>query len=53
LQHGNTLEAEMGSAAFGALSLEVALTLEREPYHRRVLAIAARAAATVEMRVQP
>jgi ubiquinone/menaquinone biosynthesis C-methylase UbiE len=53
MQHADVLESEMGADAFGALSLEVALTLERKPYRRRVLAIAARAAATVEMREQP
>jgi hypothetical protein len=36
------LVREMGEAAFGALSLELALTLDRQPYRRRVLACATR-----------
>ncbi len=36
------LVAEMGEAAFGALSLELMLTLERKPYRRRVLVCATR-----------
>lgn len=42
LQHADVLEREMGSDAYAALSLEVALTLERKPYRRRVMAIATR-----------
>lgn len=34
------LTKEMGEAAFGALSAEMSLTLERKPYRRRVLAVA-------------
>lgn len=37
-----TLEREMGADAFGVLSLEVSLSLERRPYPRRVLAVATR-----------
>jgi ubiquinone/menaquinone biosynthesis C-methylase UbiE len=40
LQHADALEREMGSDAYAALSLEVALTLERKPYRRRVMAVA-------------
>jgi SAM-dependent methyltransferase len=35
-----TLAAELGEAAFGALAFEMSLTLERELYKRRVLAVA-------------
>ena len=43
LDQGSVLEREMGVEGFGALSLEGALTLEREPYRRRVRAIATHA----------
>ena len=36
------LENEMGTEAYGSLLLEVAITLERKPYRRRVSAIADR-----------
>jgi ubiquinone/menaquinone biosynthesis C-methylase UbiE len=38
------LTQEMGEAAVGALSLEMALTLDRKPYRRRVLAVATKPA---------
>jgi SAM-dependent methyltransferase len=34
------LVAELGDAAFGALALEMTLTLQNQPYRRRVLAVA-------------
>jgi SAM-dependent methyltransferase len=42
LDHAEILEREMGATAYGSLALEVALTLQRRPYPRRVLAIATR-----------
>ena len=36
------LTAEMGADAFGSLAIEVALTLERKPYRRRVVVTARR-----------
>ena len=42
LANAITLEREMGEHGFSALSVEVAMTLERRPYRRRVRAIAIR-----------
>jgi SAM-dependent methyltransferase len=42
LDGADVLEREMGASAYGSLALEVALTLERGPYRRRVLAVATR-----------
>jgi ubiquinone/menaquinone biosynthesis C-methylase UbiE len=42
LANAMTLDREMGEAGYAALSAEVAVTLERSPYRRRVLAIAIR-----------
>lgn len=42
LDHAELLESEMGVDAYGALALEVAVTLERRPYRRRVLILATR-----------
>lgn len=42
LESSVALEREMGAEAFGALALEVALTLERQPYRRRVTVVATR-----------
>ena len=40
------LTAEMGADAYGALALEVALTLEHKPYRRRVVVTATRRASS-------
>jgi ubiquinone/menaquinone biosynthesis C-methylase UbiE len=42
LDHAEDLRREMGDAGYGSLALEVALTLERRPYARRVLITATR-----------
>jgi SAM-dependent methyltransferase len=42
LANAMVLEREMGEPAFAAVSTELAITLERTPYRRRVLAIATR-----------
>ena len=42
IESAAALTAEMGADAYGSLALEVALTLERRPYRRRVCVIASR-----------
>jgi SAM-dependent methyltransferase len=42
LAKATIVEHEMGARGFAALSTELAITLERRPYRRRILAIAAR-----------
>ena len=43
IESAAALTAEMGADAYGTLALEVALTLERKPYRRRVVVTAQRA----------
>ena len=40
----DTLAAEMGERAFGAMLMEVSLTLELRPYRRRVRVVASKPA---------
>jgi ubiquinone/menaquinone biosynthesis C-methylase UbiE len=42
VERAAALTAEMGADAYGSLALEVALTLERRPYRRRVVVTATR-----------
>jgi SAM-dependent methyltransferase len=42
LEAGDVLGQELGAEAFAALAFEMMLTLERDPYRRRVLAVARR-----------
>jgi hypothetical protein len=48
IERAAALTAEMGADAYGSLALEVAMTLERRPYRRRVSVTASRAPSSGE-----